>query len=179
MRIMLLALTALASSGALAQQPGVPAPEAAARASAGSDADVPVNQVLVYGEDPCPASTDEVINVCARLPEAERFRIPPNLRSNPNDPASQAWAGRATELSYVGASGIGSCSPTGPGGAAGCFNQIVQQARAERRGTADEINWNSLIEQARQERLRRIDEAIQDEEGTGRPPQTTPRPDPQ
>jgi hypothetical protein len=175
---MLLALTALAGTSAFAQQPGVPAPEAAqAQASASSDEDVPVNQVLVYGDDPCPASTDEVINVCARLPEQERFRIPPNLRSNPNDPAAQAWAGRAMELSYVGASGIGSCTPTGPaGGVTGCFNQIVQQARAERRG-GDSVNWNALIEQARQDRLRRIDEAIQDEERAGQPP--APRPDPQ
>ena len=177
MRVMLFALAAFAGTGALAQQPGVAAPEAAqAGAATGSDENVPVNQVLVYGEDPCPASTDEVINVCARLPEQERFRIPPNLRANPNDPASQAWAGRATELSYVGASGIGSCSPTGPGGASGCFNQIVQQARAERRGSADQINWNNLIEQARQDRLRRIDEAIQNEERAGLPPA---RPDPQ
>ena len=176
MRVMLLALTAFAGTDAIAQQPGVPSPEAAARASANSDEEVPVNQVLVYGDDPCPASTDEVINVCARLPEQERYRIPPNLRSDPNDPAGQAWAGRATELSYVGASGIGSCSPTGPGGAAGCFNQIVQQARAERR-TSDEVNWTALIEQARQDRLRRIDEAIQDEERAGQPP--APRPDPQ
>lgn len=168
MRVMLLALTAVIGTGALAQQAGPPAP-------ARSDEDVPVNQVLVYGDDPCPASTDEVINVCARLPEQERFRIPPNLRSNPNDPANQAWAGRAMELSYVGASGIGSCSPTGPGGVSGCFNQIVQQARAERRSN-DGVNWNALIEQARQERLRRIDEAIQDEERAGQPPA---RPDPQ
>lgn len=178
MRVMLLALTAFAGTGALAQQPGVPAPEAAARGSAGPEEEVPVNQVLVYGEDPCPASTDEVINVCARLPEQERFRIPPNLRGNPNDPAGQAWAGRATEISYVGGTGIGSCSPTGPGGTSGCFNQIVQQARAERRGTPDQINWNSLIEQARRDRLRRIDEAIMDEERPGDPP-ATPRPNPQ
>jgi hypothetical protein len=177
MRVMLLALTAFAGTGALAQQPGVAAPEAA-QASAPSDEDVPVNQVLVYGDDPCPASTDEVINVCARLPEQERFRIPPNLRNDPNDPAAQAWANRASQLTYVGASWIGSCTPTGPGGGVtGCFNQLVQQARAERRNN-DGVNWNSLIEQARQERLRRIDEAIQDEERAGQPP-ATPRPDPQ
>ncbi|MGQ0588848.1 MAG: hypothetical protein ACT4N8_04855 [Sphingosinicella sp.] len=168
MRIALLALSAaFAAAPVLAQQPGVPAPEAAAATAAqASDEDVPVNQVLVYGEDPCPASTDEVINVCARLPEEDRFRIPPNLRQNPNDPAGQSWSNRAVELSYVGASGIGSCSPTGPGGASGCFNQIVQQARAERRNS-DQINWNQMIEEARQERLRRIDEAIMEEERQG------------
>jgi len=177
MRIMLLALTALAGSGAFAQQPGVPAPEAAQARAGASDEEVPVNQVIVYGDDPCPASTDEVINVCARLPEQERYRIPPNLRSNPNDPASQAWSNRATELSYVGATGTGSCSTVGASGFTGCFNQIVQQARAERRGDPS-VNWNALIEQARQERLRRIEEAIMDEERAGQPPEQ-PRPDPQ
>jgi len=173
MRILLPALAALlAGTAGFAQQPGVPAPEAAAAAAGqASPEEVPVNQVIVYGDDPCPGSTDDVINVCARLPEGDRFRIPPNLRNNPNDPSNQAWNTRATELSYVGAGGIGSCSPTGPGGAAGCFNQIVQQARAERRADPN-INWTQLIEQARQDRLRRIDEAIMDEERPGQTPQT-------
>ena len=170
MRTILLA-AALTAGPALAQQPGVPAPEAAAaQAAQPADEEVPVNQVIVYGDDACPASTDEVINVCARLPEGDRFRIPPNLRSNPNDPAGQAWSQRATELTYVGATGTGSCSTTGGSGFTGCFNQMVQQARAERRG-ADSVNWNALIEQARRERLRRIDEAIMDEERPGQPPQ--------
>ncbi|MGE0179186.1 MAG: hypothetical protein AB7O91_05145 [Sphingomonas sp.] len=177
MRYVLLAAAALIAGPALAQQPGVPAPEAAAAQSARSDEEVPVNQVIVYGDDACPASTDEVINVCARLPEQERFRIPPNLRSDPNDPAGQSWSNRATELSYVGATGTGSCSTTGGSGFTGCFNQIVQQARAERRG-GDQVNWNALIEQARQERLRRIDEAIMDEDRPG-PPPAPPQPDPQ
>jgi len=173
MRLYALPLAALLAGGAaLAQQPGVAAPEAvAAQAGASSSEEVPVNQIIVYGDDPCPGSTDDVINVCARLPEGDRFRIPPNLRNNPNDPSNQAWNTRATELSYVGAGGIGSCSATGPGGASGCFNQIVQQARAERRNNPS-INWNQLIEQARQERLRRIDEAIMDEERPGQTPQT-------
>ena len=168
MRIALLALSAaFVVAPALAQQPGVPAPEAAAEAATRAEEDVPVNQVLVYGEDPCPASTDDVINVCARLPEEDRFRIPPNLRQNPNDPAGQSWSNRAVELSYVGASGIGSCTPTGPGGGVtGCFNQIVQQARAER-ANSDQVNWAQMIEEARQERLRRIDEAIMEEERQG------------
>jgi hypothetical protein len=155
----------------------VAAPEAAAAAASASDDEVPVNQVIVYGDDACPASTDEVINVCARLPEQERFRIPPNLRNDPNDPAGQAWSRRASELSYVGRTGAESCSTVGAGGFTGCFNQIVQQARAERRG-GDSVNWNALIEQARQERLRRIDEAIMDEDRPG-PPPATPQPTPQ
>jgi hypothetical protein len=115
-----------------------------------------INQLIVYGEDPCPPSTDEEITVCARKPEGDRFRIPEALRGDPNDPANQAWATRATELQYVGRSGIGSCSTSGPGGMIGCFNDIVRQARAERAGR-DEVNWNRLIEEARQERLGKID----------------------
>ena len=49
-----------------------------------------------------------------------------------------------------------SCSTVGPGGFTGCFNQIVNQARAERRGD-DDVNWARMIEEARQERLGRID----------------------
>ena len=63
---------------------------------------------------------------------------------------------RASELQYVGRGGIGSCSTTGPGGATGCFNDLVRQARAER-ATRDSVNWERLIEEARRERLSRID----------------------
>ena len=119
--------------------------------------DTRVNQLIVYGDDPCPESTDEEITVCVKLKESERFRIPENLRDNPNDPINQAWGERAVALQYVGRSGIGSCSPTGPGGMIGCYNDLVRQARAERAGR-DSVNWNRLIEEARQKRLDKIDE---------------------
>ena len=144
MRLLLLAAAAFAAVPAGAQD----APPAAA--------DARVNQLIVYGEDRCPPSTDEEIIVCARLPEVERYRIPEPLRPNPNEPGSRSWADRAVELSYVGRGGIGSCSPVGAGGFIGCHNQLVQQARAERRG-GDGIRWGALIEEARQDRLRRID----------------------
>ena len=124
-----------------------------------------VNQLIVYGNDPCPPSTDDEIIVCARKPENDRFRIPENLRGDRNDPESRSWTDRAIELSYVGRTGIGSCTPAGPGGAIGCFNQLVDDFRAEREGR-DSVNWNALIEQARQERLGRIDaeaEAVEQE----------------
>ena len=175
MRLALLTFAATLAFPALAQQPGVPAPEAAAAAPQ-QDADsadaVPgearVNQLIVYGDDPCPPSTspDEIV-VCARLPDEDRYRIPENLRRDPNDPAGQSWANRAIELSYVGRTGTESCSTVGPGGFTGCFNQIVRSARAERAGR-DEINWNQLIEEAREERLRRIDEEAQAEEEADR-----------
>lgn len=158
MKLHLLAAAAIA---------GLTAPAVAQQAPvAAGPEDVRVNQLIIYGDEPCPASTEEEIVVCARKPESERFRIPENLRDDPNDPRRNSWSNKAIELSYVGRSGVGSCSPTGPGGMTGCFNQLVDQARAERAGR-DEVNWNRLIEEARQERLGRIDaeaEAIEREQ---------------
>lgn len=155
-----------------AQQPGVPAPEAAntqapitaPQSPAADVGNLSVNQIFIYGDDACPTSTDpEVINVCARLPPQDRYRIPPNLREDPNAPENQAWTNRAIELSYVGASGIGSCSPAGSGGFAGCNQQLINQAVAERRGRP-EVNWARLIEEARQQRLGQIDRSSAEEE---------------
>jgi hypothetical protein len=128
---------------------------AAFAAPALAQAEVKVNQLIVYGKDPCPQSTRDEITVCARRPEADRYRVPEQLR-NVADPANNSWANKAVELQYVGRSGIGSCSPSGPGGATGCLQQLINQARAERAGSPD-VDWNALIEQARQERLSRID----------------------
>jgi hypothetical protein len=161
MRFAPLAAAALAASSlsgaAFAQttQPGVAVPGAAP--AAGPD-DVRVNQLIIYGDDPCPQSADpNEVSVCARLPENDRFRIAPNLREDPNSPARQSWANRATELSYVGRTGTQSCSTVGGGGFTGCFAQLAGQARAERRQT-DSVNWARMIEEARQERLSHIDE---------------------
>ncbi len=125
-------------------------------AAAPAPADARVNQLIVYGDDACPESSADEIIVCARLPEDERYRIPPSLRERPGEPGSRSWTDRAIELSYVGRSGIGSCSPAGSGGFIGCHNQLVQQARAERRAAGD-INWARLVEEARADRDRRID----------------------
>ena len=158
MKALLLAAGALVAAAPAAAQPA-PAARAAAEPK--------ISTMIVYGEDACPPSTDDTIVVCARKPEKERYRIPEALRGNPDDPANQAWASRATALEYAGRSGIGSCSPVGPGGASGCFNQIVRQARAERAGDPN-VNWNALIEEARQERLGKIDEQAEAEEADAR-----------
>jgi hypothetical protein len=143
------------------------APVSAQRAGAAGEPKV--SQLIVYGSDPCPAGTDDTIIVCARKPEGDRFRIPENLRSDPNDPGNQAWATRATQLETVGRSGIGSCSTVGPGGSIGCFNDIVRAARAER-NSPDNVNWNLLVEQARKERLSKIDAQAAAVEAESQPP---------
>jgi len=176
MRFALLAFSAAMLAGpALAQQPGVPAPEAAQAAP--PVAEPRVNQLIIYGDDPCPQSQDpNEVTVCARLPDDDRYRVPPNLRNNPNDPASQAWAGRAIELSYVGRTGAESCSPVGSAGFTGCFNQIVSQARAERRAEGSDVNWSRMVEEARAARAARIDaEAQAAEEDAQREEAARPR----
>ena len=158
-RALLAAAAAAAAAFLAAPAPAQEAEPADAAAAAGDDSRV--NQLLVYGDDTCPPSTEEEIIVCARLPEEERFRIPRALRQNPNDPASRSWGDRAIELSYVGRSGIGSCSPAGAGGFIGCQNELIRQARAERAGRGD-INWTRLVEEARRERGRRIDRTAEE-----------------
>jgi hypothetical protein len=132
------------------------APAAAREDAIPAAADVRVNQLIVYGDDACPPSSDEEIIVCARLPEEERFRIPQGMRDRADDPRNRSWTDRAIELSYLGRSGIGSCSPVGAGGFIGCHNELVRRAEAERRA-AGGISWGRLIDEARRDRLRRID----------------------
>jgi hypothetical protein len=154
----------LLTAAAAAVLPVLPASAQAPAAAA----DGKISQLIVYGDDPCPRGNADEIVVCARKPERDRYRIPQALRGDPNDPKNQAWTDRASELQYAGRSGIGSCTPVGPGGGAGCFNQLVRQARAERAGR-DEVNWNALIEAARQERLGKIDANAAAEEAEANP----------
>lgn len=115
-----------------------------------------VNQLVIYGDDPCPQSTDGEIVVCARKDESERYRIPETLRADPNDPKNDAWAERVRSYEYVGKDGTQSCSPTGAGGFTGCTQKLLTQAYAEK-GQDDTVNWGRLIEEERQKRLARID----------------------
>lgn len=120
-------------------------------------ADIKVNQVIVYGDDPCPPGTDDTIVVCARRSENDRFRVPESLRGvDPTNPENDAWANKAEQLQYVGRSGIQSCTPSGIGGATGCFAELVRQARAER-AQGDGTDWANLVAAARAERVGRID----------------------
>jgi hypothetical protein len=97
-----------------------------------------IAEIIVYGNDPCPRSTDDQVVVCARKPESERYRIPERLRTSGPRQVRESWANKATELSTVGATGINSCSPVGPGGYTGCLTQVIQQARRERNEQADQ-----------------------------------------
>lgn len=91
-----------------------------------------ITQLVVYGDDPCPAGGAGEIVVCARKPETERYRIPEIFRGE-NDPQALSWAARATQFEYVSDTGIQSCSTVGPGGFTGCWAEMMRIAQEERR----------------------------------------------
>ena len=115
-----------------------------------------VNQLIVYGDDPCPQSSEAEITVCARKGESERYRIPEVLRGDPLSPKNEAWTERVQAYETVGAQGISSCSPVGSGGATGCLAKLIDTAYAEKREGSD-IRFGQLIETERAKRLSTID----------------------
>ncbi|HSQ98823.1 MAG TPA: hypothetical protein VLM36_02795 [Sphingomicrobium sp.] len=97
-----------------------------------------VAEIIVYGSDPCPRSTDDQVVVCARRPEAERYRIPPKMRTSGTPQQMESWARKAESLQTVGQTGINSCSPVGPAGYTGCLTRVIQEAKGQRKQQADE-----------------------------------------
>ena len=95
-------------------------------------------EIIVYGTDPCPRSTDDDIVVCTRRPEEERYRLAPNLRPSGTRQERSSWANRAQDLKNVGSTGIGSCSAVGPGGSSGCLIQDIDRAMRENEEAADQ-----------------------------------------
>ena len=124
----------LMSAAAVAFTAGIAAMPMPATAQAAPN----VAEIIVYGSDPCPRSTDDQVVVCARRPEAERYRIPPKMRPSGTPQQMQSWAVRSKNLETVGATGINSCSPVGPAGYTGCLTKVIQEARGERKQTADQ-----------------------------------------
>jgi len=114
-----------------------------------------VNQLIVYGDDPCPGSGSGEITVCARKPEEERYRIPEPLRGF-DSPKSDAWANKVQAYETVGKFGTHSCSPVGPGGTLGCTQQLINNAYAEKKNGSD-VRFGELIQAEREKRLSTID----------------------
>jgi hypothetical protein len=91
-----------------------------------------ISEIIVYGTDPCPRSTDDEVVVCARKPESERFRIPERYRQSGPRQTREAWANKAIAFETYSRNGINSCSPVGPAGFTGCTQQLINQAFKER-----------------------------------------------
>ena len=85
--------------------------------------------MLVFGNDPCPRSSEDEVIVCARQPESERYRIPKQFRGRQYNAARDgSWAGTAKMLEYVSRQGLpDSCSPNGSYGQSGCFRKFLEQ----------------------------------------------------
>jgi hypothetical protein len=149
-----LPLFALILAGSAAAMP------AAAQQSVDADK---INQVIVYGNDKCEQSSPDEIVVCNRLPETERYRVPPMLRGNPLDVRNEAWANKVVALERVGRFGTDSCSPTGLGGFTGCTQALVAGAKAERKA-ADKTDWQAMIADERAKRIAGIDAAADEVE---------------
>jgi hypothetical protein len=90
-------------------------------------------EIIVFGNDPCPRSTDDSVVVCARRPEKERYRLPEALRPAGPPQLSQSWATRSQSLATINQTGPGVCSGVGPGGTIGCGLKEIQQGVAERK----------------------------------------------
>jgi hypothetical protein len=86
-----------------------------------------VRRVIVFGNDPCPRGTGEIV-VCARRPESERYRVR-QTTPDPEAPAVRSNLDRDQESREAAATGIGSCSPSGPGGASGCLQQQINRSQ--------------------------------------------------
>lgn len=128
----------------------------AAPAAAQDEGGDRINQLIVFGDDPCPPSSENEITVCARKDESERYRIPENLRTS-DDPENIAWTEKVKSYETVGAFGTMSCSPVGPGGMTGCTQQLIEAAYAEKEQSSD-VRFSQLIEEERARRLATIDE---------------------
>ncbi len=118
--------------------------------------DEKINQLIIYGNDKCPESAGDEIVVCARMGEADRYRIPSSLRGDPNDPRSQAMSERIKSYEYVAASGTMSCSPSGAGGFTGCGLGEINKAYAEKAQDPG-IAFGRLIAAERAKRMAGID----------------------
>lgn len=129
----------------------------AAPALAQDPASDDVRMSIVYGDDAAPQCPPGEICVVARLPEEERFRIPPTLRFS-DDPDNTAWTRRVEKLEMIGDFGTMSCSPAGAGGFTGCTQQMIRAAYGDRAEAAS-VRFSELIAAARADRLSQIDEA--------------------
>jgi len=148
-------LTTAASFAVMAFGLSLAAAPAMAQDTTVSDPGERINQLIVYGDDPCPQSKGDEITVCARKPESERYRIPEPLR-NIDKPTSEAWTNKVQAYETVGATGTMSCSPVGPGGSTGCTQKLIDAAYAEKKNSSD-VKFSKLIEAEREKRLSTID----------------------
>lgn len=94
---------------------------------------VPPPTMVIYGNQKCPtdANGNEIV-VCVRRKPGEQFRIPKELRDMKVTPENESWAARSAANDRVGASGVGSCSTVGAGGASGCYVEAGRRYKRQK-----------------------------------------------
>jgi hypothetical protein len=124
-------IVAVAATAIAVGLAAVPAPALAQQGASQSE-------VIVYGSDPCPRSTESNVVVCVHRPETERYRLPKNQQLLGTRQQRESWSNKSQTVMNAGKTGINSCSPVGPAGHTGCLIQEIQQARQESQEAADQ-----------------------------------------
>ncbi|WP_260583773.1 hypothetical protein [Sphingopyxis sp. PET50] len=95
--------------------------------------------LIAYGNDECPEAEGDEIVVCAQEPEADRYRVPKELREElREDDAGGGAAWGATVEAHDDIARLNrpnSCSAVGSYGYTGCTGAMLRQWFAERRST--------------------------------------------
>jgi hypothetical protein len=125
-----LMMSAAGAASVLVSMAAVPTPVFAQAQTSG--------EIIVYGTDPCPRSTDDAIMICKRYPESMRYRIPDPLRESGTPQQRNSWANKSKVLTTVGDTGAQSCSAVGPGGHTGCLIQSIKEAKSQTRQQAED-----------------------------------------
>ena len=89
--------------------------------------------LVVYGDDPCPRSTEDEVVICARQPEEERYRIPEALRRSSRPPELGGISRVEALEESQRDTRPGSCSVVGSFGHTGCTQDMIRQWYADRR----------------------------------------------
>jgi hypothetical protein len=148
-------LSAVALSAPALAQPGKEGPSPVG--PAGPVDTEKVKLIYAYGDDPCPQEAADEIQVCVKMPEQDRYRIPKEFRGDPYAPQNASWAQRAKSLETVGLNGVNSCSTVGPNGFTGCFAKLAREAKEERKTLLGNVTWRDALAKAREKRLGNLD----------------------
>jgi len=95
--------------------------------------------LIAYGKDECPEAQGDEIVVCAQEPEADRYRVPKELREElreEDNVGGGSWASKVEGYDDIARlSRPNSCSVVGTYGFTGCTSAMLRQWFAERRST--------------------------------------------
>lgn len=95
--------------------------------------------LIAYGADECPEAEGDEIVVCAQEPEADRYRVPKELRKELREEdvgGGGSWASTVEAHDDIARlSRPNSCSAVGSYGFTGCTSAMLRQWFAERRST--------------------------------------------